>query len=235
VFLDVDGTLLDIAETPDAVEVDSDLIDLLRHLSIRSDGAVALISGRTITKVDALFEPLLLPVAGLHGFERRNAVGVYSRYAGLSGRGLQQIREMMFAVSSLHPALVLEDKRFSLALHYRRAPQLEEQVREAVSFIVEHSELDLNIISGRMVVEVGPGGANKASAIAQFMREELFKGRLPVFLGDDLTDECAFEWINASGGVSIAVDVDRDSVASVHLPSVDAARRWLQQLVGTSH
>ena len=137
-FLDVDGTLLDIAPTPDAVSVDAALLNLLRGLARACDGAIALITGRPIAVVDALFDPLLLPVAGVHGFERRNAQGHYSRQ-GFVGTSLGYLRSEVTALArSLHGVL-LEDKGCALALHYRQAPNLEETIRLRVARLVSEA------------------------------------------------------------------------------------------------
>lgn len=230
-FLDVDGTLLEIAPEPDAVVVEPELIELLRALSLRSGGALAFVSGRSIATLDALFAPLLLPAGGLHGFERRNASGGYCRRALPPGEVLSRARQLMQQVVDRNPGLLLEDKRFALALHYRHAPELEPRVHEYVDSIVERLGSALQVQRGRMVVELRPAGPTKATAIEEFMAEKPFAGRRPVFVGDDLTDECGFEWVNAHGGISIAVGVSRETHARAHLHSVDAARLWLARLV----
>jgi trehalose 6-phosphate phosphatase len=231
VFLDVDGTLIEIAEAPDAVIVGQELLNLLRALVLRTQGAVALISGRSIATLDALFEPLLLPSAGMHGFERRDAQGLYCRRELPPGEVLQQVRRLLGKLVARDSRLLLEDKRFALAVHYRHAPELEATVLEEVAAIARKAGSGLEMQRGRMVVELRPAGANKADAIADFMREAPFAGRRPLCLGDDLTDECAFEWVNAAGGMSLAVGVTRPTAATAHLSSVSAARGWLRQLV----
>jgi trehalose 6-phosphate phosphatase len=233
-FLDVDGTLLEIAPTPDQVVAGAELLSLLRHLHVRSSGAVAFVSGRSIVTLDAIFQPLQLPAAGLHGFERRNAAGAFFRRPLPDGVLLFRARAALQALIQRYPELLLEDKRFSLALHYRQVPELEVQLVAEVSAIVESLGPQFELQRGRCVVEIRPAAANKAAAIAQFMQEPPFAGRRPVCLGDDLTDECAFEWINAAGGVSVAVGVERDSQAQAHLHSVAAARLWLRELVERS-
>ncbi|MBX5459928.1 MAG: trehalose-phosphatase [Steroidobacteraceae bacterium] len=230
-FLDVDGTLLELAPSPDAVVVEPHLIDLLRALAVRAYGAVAFVSGRSIATLDALFQPLLLPAAGLHGFERRDASGTYRRHTLPPGEALGHARLKLRELAARNPGLLLEDKRFALALHYRQAPNLEPLVLGHVEDIAAHVGESLKIQRGRMVVELRPASASKATAIAEFMREPPFAGRRPVCLGDDLTDECAFEWVNAAGGVSIAVGVARDTAATAHLHSVAAARLWLSRIV----
>jgi trehalose 6-phosphate phosphatase len=232
-FLDVDGTLVDIAPTPDAVVVDDELRAMLRALVFGSHGAVALVSGRAISVLDDLFSPLLLPCAGLHGFERRTAAGNYLRKPLPPGHLLSEAREQLLRLNGAYPELLLEDKRFSLALHFRQAPQLEALVTERVEEIAGTLAPHFEVQRGRCVVEIRPAQANKATALAEFMQEEPFRGRRPLCLGDDLTDEYAFEWVNAAGGLSISVGPERDSHARAHLHSVAAARLWLHRLVET--
>jgi trehalose 6-phosphate phosphatase len=233
-FLDVDGTLLDLAPSPDAVVVDPALLDLLRALVARTHGAVAFVSGRSIAALDDLFKPLLLPTAGLHGFERRNAAGAYSRRALPSGDALTHARVMLREFADQTPGVLLEDKQFALAVHYRQVPQVERAVLAQVEEVARSIGSTLEIQYGRMVAELRPANASKATAIADFMREPPFAGRRPVCLGDDLTDECAFEWVNAAGGLSIAVGVSRATAATAQLASVAEARHWLSGVVDLS-
>lgn len=230
-FLDVDGTLVEIAETPDAVVVDPELLSMLRALVFGSRGAVALVSGRAIGVLDELFKPLLLPCAGLHGFERRSASGIYTRRPLPPGNLLNEAREELTRLVVRYPDLLLEDKRFSLALHFRQALHLEPVVNECVARLAAALGPHFELQRGRCVAEIRPAQANKATAVAEFMQEEPFRGRRPLCLGDDLTDEHAFEWVNAAGGLSIAVGTERDSHATAHLHSVAAARTWLHRLV----
>jgi trehalose 6-phosphate phosphatase len=230
-FLDVDGTLLEIAPTPDDVVVDQDLVATVRALSIRTCGAVAFVSGRSIAALDRLFEPLMLPAAGLHGFERRSASGAYCRRSLPPGELLFEAREVLRDFCDRHPELLLEDKRFAIALHYRQAPHLESEVLVTVARLAERLGPSLVMQRGRCVVELRPAEARKAVAIAEFMQEAPFHGRRPVCLGDDLTDECAFDWVNGAGGLSVAVGVTHASVASAHLRSVQSARLWLRRLL----
>jgi trehalose 6-phosphate phosphatase len=230
-FLDVDGTLVEIAPTPAEVIVDTVLVDVLRALSLRTRGALAFVSGRSIATLDLLFQPLMLPAAGLHGFERRSAAGAYCRCALPPGELLSQARAALRAFCERHPALLLEDKRFALALHYRQAPDLEGEVLAEMSQVAAALGPSFALQRGRCVAELRPAEARKASAIEAFMQEPPFRGRRPVCLGDDLTDECAFDWINRAGGLSIGVGVSHVSVATAHLRSVQSARMWLQRLL----
>jgi len=203
-FLDIDGTLLDIAPTPDSVTVDFTLLDLLRRLERACDGAIALITGRSIASVDALFAPLLLPVAGVHGFERRNAQGHYFR-PGFVGPGLSYLRSEVTALAQSLHGVLLEDKGCAFALHYRQAPNLEETIRLRVARLISVALPAFELLDGDHVVEVKPVEHDKASAIEAFMQEEPFHGRTPVFIGDDATDLDGFAAMKRFDGLAIAV------------------------------
>jgi trehalose 6-phosphate phosphatase len=229
-FLDVDGTLLEIAPRPQDVRADSKLLQMLQHWSTCSGGAVALISGRSLSALDEIFPQLMLPAAGLHGFERRNALGEYSRLPQPPSATLDRLRRLLTDIAARAPGLLLEDKRFALALHYRLAPQLEQEVIADVKSAARTAHKDFDLQRGRKVVELRPRSATKARAVAQFMEEPPFAGRTPVYIGDDLTDEGAFEWVNAHAGVSIAVDVHQRATAARHLLSgVRAVRANLER------
>lgn len=229
-FLDVDGTLLEIAARPQAVSVPDPLRQMLRRLSVGSGGAVALVSGRAIADLDALFAPLALPSAGLHGFEHRGAGGAYSTRPLPAAASLELARGVMLELARRHAGLLVEDKKFALALHYRGAPDLEETVVTAMTDVVARVGEELELQRGKMVVELRPAGASKGKAVAAFLGEAPFAGRLPVFLGDDLTDEPAFELVNRHQGVSVLVGAPRPSAARARLEDVAAVRRWLAQL-----
>jgi trehalose 6-phosphate phosphatase len=230
-FLDVDGTLLEIAAAPRSVSVPAELQELLRALLLATSGAVALVSGRRIADLDALFAPLTLPSAGLHGFERRSASGTYRTGTPPSAAALEAARETMLQLGRRHPGLLVEDKHFALALHYRGAPHLEDTVVEAMKGIGASLAGELELQRGKMVVELRPAGATKAHALAAFLEEAPFAGRLPVFVGDDLTDEPAFELVNRLDGVSVVVSAARPSSARTRLADVTAVRAWLAQLL----
>ncbi|MGA7540186.1 MAG: trehalose-phosphatase [Steroidobacteraceae bacterium] len=229
-FLDVDGTLLEIAAGPQAVLVPDELRERLRALQLASGGAVALVSGRAIADLDALFAPLTLPSAGLHGFERRGASGAYGRRPLPSAAALECARQAMLHLAQRHAGLLLEDKKFALALHYRAAPRLEDTVVREMEEVAARVASDLELQRGKMVVELRPAGATKAHAVAAFLEEAPFAGRVPVFVGDDLTDEPAFELVNRLQGISVIVSATRASAARTRLGDVSAVRGWLAQL-----
>ena len=193
-------------------------------------GAVALVSGRAIADLDSLFAPLTLPSAGLHGFEHRGAAGAYRRRPAPSTAALESARGSMLYLARQHPGLRVEDKGFALALHYRDAPQLEQTALAAMLEIAARTREELELQRGKMVVELRPAGATKARAVAAFLAEAPFRGRMPIFIGDDLTDEPAFELVNRLGGLSAVVNAARPSAALTRLTDVAAVRGWLAQL-----
>ena len=227
-FLDVDGTLLPIAETPDAVAVSARLCEALRDVVPALDGAVALISGRAIAGLDRLFAPLRLPTAGLHGLERRDSAGKLHKFE--SAADLNDLRESLRVFADTHPGVLLEDKGPALALHYRRAPAAEAAVRQLAADMAELMRGRVRILFGKMVVEIASPLADKGMAIAAFMDEPPFAGRRPVFIGDDVTDEDGFAMVNSLGGHSIRVGAVETSAAAYQFPDVNAVVDWLQAL-----
>ena len=224
-FLDIDGTLLELVERPDLVRVDPALVKLLGGLQQAAGGALALISGRSVADVDALFAPLELPVAGQHGIERRDAAGRVHRHA-LPLEPLRRAAARLHGFAAAHPGLLLEDKGNSLALHYRQAPQLAEVARAELEAVAAGLGDEFELQAGKMVFELKPGGRDKGIVIEEFMREAPFRGRTPVFVGDDLTDEYGFEVVNRMRGHAIKVGADR-SAARWRLAGTQVVRAWL--------
>ena len=222
-FLDFDGTLIDLAPQPDAVIVPSGLVATLDALSHYLGGALALISGRPIEQIDAFIKPLHLPVAGVHGTERRRADGDMTL---LSTHPLQRVEQAALALAARHPQLRVENKRGSLALHYRQAPELETLCLQAMQAAVEQSP-GLTLLRGKMVVEAKPGGASKGHAIEAFMQEPPFAGRRPVFVGDDFTDEVGFATVQRLQGLGVKVG-EGSSVAWQRIASPATLRYQLQ-------
>lgn len=202
-FLDVDGTLLDIAEAPDRVHVPRRVVSVLAQLAASLGGAVALVSGRPIEDLDRLLAPLRLPCAGLHGAERRDAAGALHRRR-VDG-ALDEARAELEAFCRDHPGALLEDKGAALALHVRQAPGAARQAEAVVAGLVARLAPGHVLQRGKCVLEIKPAGASKAVAIREFMAEPPFAGRVPVFVGDDVTDEDGFEEVNRRGGQSVRV------------------------------
>jgi len=225
-FLDFDSTLVDLAPQPEDVIVPSGLVATLGALNNYLTGAVALISGRPIEQIDAFLDPLRLPVAGVHGAERRGSDGALNL---MSTHPLQHVEEAALALAAQHPRLRVENKRGSVALHYRQAPELESLCLQAMQHAVEESP-GLTLLRGKMVVEAKPGGASKGHAIEAFLQEPPFAGRMPVFVGDDFTDEVGFSTVQRMRGLGVKVG-EGASVAWHRLASPAALRYELQTAV----
>ena len=227
VFLDLDGTLIEIAQRPDEVTRSARLDALLARLPAAMNHAVAIVSGRTVADLDRLLAPHGLPVAGIHGLERRRADGKVIR-APVALDWMQGACDAMERFAATHPGLLLENKGVSLALHYRSRPELEHAVQQFVA------DLELPVaaerLQGRKVMEVKPRQMNKGAAIQAFMSEPPFAGRTPVFAGDDVTDESGFAVVNELGGVSVKVGTGA-TAASWSLPGVSDVLDWLTEAV----
>ena len=227
-FLDVDGTLLPIAESPDVVVPSGAVCALLRRLSDASEGALALVSGRPLHELDVMFAPNRLPMAAQHGAEIRNPGGRVTWWEGhLSA--LQQVGLKMRRLADMDGRLRLEDKGLAISLHYRRAPHLGEGLTSTMlEMLAPYRALRLQ--PGKCVLEVCPAELGKGQAVEAFMHQAPFAGRRPVYIGDDLTDESGFEAVNAMDGISIKVGPE-PSVATQRLPDPAAVLRWLEARV----
>lgn len=224
-FLDVDGTLINIADSPDAVQVDSRLPDLITNLHRANGGALALVSGRMISDLQRLIGLPQLPLAGLHGLERRDGNGrLWIHAAPLAARSA--IKDVLAPILARHPGLLLEDKGLTLALHYRKAPTLAAYVHQLMGHLASAAGNNLELQRGKCVVEIKPTGIDKGTAVTDYLAEPPFNGRRPVFIGDDLTDEPGFAEVNKRDGISIKVGKG-PSCARFRLPDVAAVHHWL--------
>jgi trehalose 6-phosphate phosphatase len=223
-FLDFDGTLVDLAATPDAVLIAPGLLDALLSIHDSLAGRLAIVSGRPIAQIDAMLFPLTLPVAGVHGMERRSADGVlhYSPIPSLSA-----IQDCALQLATLHPRLQVEQKRGALALHYRSAPELELLCKSTMERALQHSP-GLLLLQGKMVIEAKPAGISKGTAIRDFLLEAPFSGALPVFAGDDTTDEAGFVHVQQCGGLALKVgpgiSAAQHRIATPHALRAELAR-----------
>lgn len=228
-FLDVDGCLLPFAPRPDAVEVPPALVERLVVLQTALGGALALVSGRNLATLDRLFAPAGFAAAGLHGVERRRAGDVGA--AGHVPQALMQVRDAALALVDAHPGALLEDKGAAIALHWRMvAPAGIPAAAAALRVFAETALARLpgyQLQPGDHVIELRPQHADKGSAIVGFLEEAPFAGRVPVFAGDDLTDEPGFRAVNARGGISILVGDRPGSAARFRLPDPAAVHAWL--------
>ena len=224
-FLDIDGTLLEIAATPQAVHTVRADTNLIAALYDKTDGALALVSGRSLDKIDELFAPINLPAAGQHGVERRDARGKVYRPAfpaDVLARASKQIADF----AARHAGLVFEHKGYSMALHYRLAPRLAGAAHAVVREAARTVGSGVEVQAGKMVAELKLAGHDKGRSIEAFMKEKPFAGRVPVFLGDDLTDEDGFRVVQRLGGLAIKIG-SGPTVAPWRLLNPAAARAWL--------
>ena len=227
-FLDFDGTLVALAAQPELVQVPRGLAGTLAELHRKLNGALALVSGRRLLDLDGFLAPLLLPVAAEHGAQRRTADGLMIS-APLADLG--QVLQAAEGLVARHPALKLERKNLALSLHYRQAPELEEVCLQVMREALERSQ-DLELMQGKCVIDLKPVGFSKGTAIAFFMTEAPFAGRVPMFVGDDVTDEAGFEAVQRIGGHAIKVGPG-PTLAPHRCASVSQLAAWLQLAVAT--
>jgi len=228
ILLDIDGTILDIAPTPQAVSVPPSLHATLARLQTLTGGALALVSGRPLNDIDLIFAPLRLAAIGGHGAELRPRPGADPhKHAGLLS---SELKRKLAALSELGPGIVVEDKGYSLALHYRLAPDLGEALYAAVAAVCRQTAGGgVEILQGKAVVEVKPGQISKATAVRELMNYSPFRDRHPIFIGDDVTDEPVFGVIPEFGGLGFSVGrVMADANGRFERP--EDVRAWLAQI-----
>ena len=231
-FIDVDGTLLEIAPRPELVRVPPELPGMLDRLAAKRDGALALVSGRPLSQIDSLFRPWCGAASGLHGSERRRADCTMDG-SGMAdadraaGAALDRLRPTLAELAARDSRLLLEDKGATVALHYRAAPERAAELRRQVEALLGEAGAPLRLIAGKQVLEFQPRHRNKGVAIAAFLEEAPFRDRMPVFLGDDVTDEDGFAEVNRRDGISIRVGAPAHTAARHALPSVTAVLAWL--------
>lgn len=227
-FLDVDGTLAQIQPRPEQVFIPPATLASLERLHA-SGLCVAVISGRPLAQIDQLLGRLRLPAAGVHGAQRRTADGRL-HHLQLDAELFAEIQSALGEACAKHPGLYLEDKGVAFALHFRQAPELESVAQSLAEGFVARYPDALALQPGKCVFELKPRGASKGEVIRSFMSEPPFKGKHPVFIGDDVTDEAGFAVVNAMGGLSIKVG-HGPSEARQRLESVDAVGDWLDRLL----
>ncbi len=227
-LLDVDGTLLDIAPSPSEVRVPDTLRASLTCLRERTSGALALVSGRPVADIDRLFAPVKLSAAGGHGAEIR-IIGEQETTEQSAGPLEAPLRRRLEALADA-PAILIENKGYSVAIHYRRAPERAPAIYDAVEAIVAQLPPGtVEVLAGKEVVEIKRTGFNKGTAIRELMRHPPFAGRRPIFIGDDTTDEAGFAAMLELGGVPISVGRVYPGLAGRFDTPADV-RRWLERL-----
>jgi trehalose 6-phosphate phosphatase len=204
ILLDVDGTILDVAATPQGVMVPASLVRTLRELHAQTNGALALVSGRLIENLDRLFAPLKLPCVGGHGVEWRisGSAPMQRRHAELSSLLKMQVT----AAVTVDPRIIVEDKGSSLAVHYRLAPERGPLIKDKIAAILDHAPGEkLELLCGKAVIEIKPPNFNKGVAVCELMKSAPFAQRIPLFVGDDVTDESVFAIMPTLGGFGYSV------------------------------
>ncbi|HEY2417418.1 MAG TPA: trehalose-phosphatase [Steroidobacteraceae bacterium] len=228
-YLDIDGTILDLAPSPEVVEVPVWLVPLLRRLSLKLDGAVAFVSGRQVAAIDALFAPLQLPAVGVHGGEIRLSGASVVVDEALAAE-LQSVLPLANDAVARIPGAWLENKGCAVALHYRSVPERGREVLKVAELVVATLGPAFAVLVGKCVVEIRPRHLTKGMGIRRLMEREPFRGRNPIFAGDDVTDEDAFEVVNQLGGISVRVGEVAASAATYRLADPDELRRWLLEI-----
>jgi trehalose 6-phosphate phosphatase len=222
-FFDFDGTLTNLADHPDAVQVDAVATERLGALARALGGAVAVVSGRPVSEIDHWLQPLRLPVAGVHGAERRGPDGFLRRIATPD---LAPARALIEGLARRHPGLLLEIKPGALALHYRRAEGLEDECLAIMTEAQKRVE-GLALMCGKKVFELKPRRASKGHAVRAFLDERPFRSRRPWVFGDDVTDEAAFETVLGLGGVAVKVGPG-ETLAPYRLSDPAMLHEWMQ-------
>jgi trehalose 6-phosphate phosphatase len=229
ILLDVDGTILDLAPTPREVWVPPSLRLTIAQLSESTGGALALVSGRSISDLDLLFAPLQLPAVGGHGAEFR-PVGGDAPETGRQAPLAPALKRELAMIAGIGPGILVEDKGYSIALHYRLAPELAGTVRQEVTRIcAENPSAPIEILPGKSVIEIKQAGFNKGTGVRELMTYPPFADRHPIFIGDDVTDESVFEIMTELDGLAFSVG---RKVAGVngHFDEPEAVRGWLARL-----
>jgi len=235
ILLDIDGTLLDFAPTPREVYVPPGLLQTLNDLFASTRGALALVSGRSLRDIDRLFAPARFPAVAGHGAEIRASAA--SDAVAIRAEPLEaELKHRLASIAKLAPGILIEDKGYSLALHYRRVPQAEQVIYAAVSLI--ESELPaapIEVLPGKYVCEIKRSGFTKASGVRELMAQQPFAGRRPLFVGDDVTDESAFAIMPEFDGMAFSVGKKADGVVG-HFDAPRDVREFLARLLdGKSH
>jgi trehalose 6-phosphate phosphatase len=230
ILLDIDGTLLELMPTPREVWVPPGLCKTLNGLLERTSGALALVSGRSLNDIDLIFAPEQFPAVGGHGAEMR--LNGESDIVGIHAPPLEkELKRRLATIAKLSPGILLEDKGYSLALHYRLAPHAERAIYEAVSLIrADLPNAPIEVLPGKCVCEIKHSGFTKASGVRELMTHEPFRGRKPLFIGDDVTDQSVFAIMPDFEGVAFSVGRRVPGVAG-HFDAPSDVREFLARLL----
>jgi len=230
-FFDIDGTLATLQATPEAVSIPASVLTNLKQLAQPSEGAVAFVSGRPLSQIDALIHPLRAAAAGIHGAEIRTFSGETTK-TRVDSQQLDEIEQQLSQQIASLPDVRLEKKGIAFALHYRQAPTAQQVLQQLADDIVERYPA-FKVQAGKCVWEIKPRACDKGKAIDFLMQTPPFRDRIPVFIGDDVTDEVGFEYVNRQHGVSIKIG-DGKSEATQRIKDVAALYQWLEELVNNN-
>jgi trehalose 6-phosphate phosphatase len=229
-LFDVDGTLIDIAPTPEEVEVPAKLRLALHLLWDHSGGATALVSGRTLASLDSLFAPLRLPASGTHGAQLRAQSGS-DKLAFEAPPLPASLRAGLDHLGEQFQAVRIEDKHYSLAFHYRGHEALETALIKELEDRMQALPPGFELLKGKAIVEIRTHGVNKGEAVRRLLHHAPFRGRRPVFFGDDHTDEDCLAVLPEFAGIGVAVGRDLKG-ADYRVATPEEVRHWLAQLTG---
>ncbi len=230
ILLDIDGTIIDMAPTPQSVVVPTPLLETLRELLALTGGALALVTGRVMANVDELFAPLKLPCIGGHGAEMRisGANPPQRKGAELS----VALKKQVAAAVTVDPRIIVEDKGASFAVHYRLAPAQGTLVKNTIAAILDRTAAPQpEMLCGKAVIEIKPRDFNKGLAVRELMNIPPFAHRIPVFLGDDVTDESVLSVLPDLGGRGYSVGRRMEGTLGAFRSPQDV-RDWLEELSG---
>jgi trehalose 6-phosphate phosphatase len=229
-LFDIDGTLIDLAPTPDGIFIPPDLPGCLQELWRRTSGALALVSGRMISDIDQIMAPLKLPAVGGHGVEMRARADGEVQLAQVKPMDAH-LKKRFTALGNFSPGILIEDKGYSVAIHYRLAPEAERYIFDSIAAIrADLPEAPIEILNGKFVVEIKHEGFSKATAVRELMTLPPFAGRRPIFLGDDVTDETVFAIMADIDGIAYSVGRKAQGVAG-HFDSPHDVRMWLAAMI----
>lgn len=230
ILLDVDGTLLDIAPSPHEIHAPKSLASTLNKLYQRTGGALALISGRPLADLDSIFAPLRLPAIGGHGAELR-----LSDHGEREQRHAEplddRLRQHLANIAKVAPGILVEDKGYAIALHYRRARELEGMLHKEVAAICARlAPAGIELLHGKAVIEVKSAHFNKGTALRELLTHAPFAGRQPIFVGDDVTDEDVFAVLPEMDGIGLSVGKAMNAISAFESPG--EVREWLERMLG---
>jgi trehalose 6-phosphate phosphatase len=228
-FLDIDGTLLDLADVPEGIELPPSLASNLHTLSQKLGGAVALVTGRALAYAEALFAPFHFPVAGLHGAEVRWPDGGITRAE--TTPAFEALKADLGIATASFSGVLIEDKGAAVAAHYRLAPERQADLEPLVEQYLAKAGPGWTLQRGKMVLEIRPASADKGHAVETFLSKSPFAGRQPIAIGDDITDEAMFRVVNRRGGHSVRVGSPHaETAACMTLPTASAVRELIAQI-----